>query len=303
MSKKVLVLYYTQSGQLNDIIDQFLIPFNQNTEVSVEKVEIKPINDFPFPWTSDKFFDAMPESVLAITTPLQEFTFKEAKYDLVVFAYQPWFLSLSIPANSIILHPKVQNILMGANVITVIGARNMWLNSQEKLKLILKQAGANLVGNFALVDRQQNQISALTIMHWAFTGKKTSYLGVLPKPGVSDEDIQHAKVFGNIALRYLLSGGWNGLQPELVENGGAEIDSNLMFIEERAGRLFLMWANLVTRGKNRKAWITAYKYYLLVALFIVAPIVLTINFILFRVFFLGVNKRKKTYYASVQYKN
>jgi hypothetical protein len=100
-----------------------------------------------------------------------------------------------------------------------------------------------------------------------------------------------------------MSGNWNGLQPELVQNGGAEIDSNLMFIEERAGRLFLMWANLVTKGKNRKAWITAYKYYLLVALFIVAPIVLTLNFILFRVFFLGVNKRKKTYYASVQYKN
>lgn len=303
MSKKVLVLYYTQSGQLNEIVDQFLIPFNENTEVSVEKLEIKPINDFPFPWTSERFFDAMPESVLAVPTPLQEFTFKEAKYDLVVFAYQPWFLSLSIPANSIILHPKVQNILQGANVITVIGARNMWLNSQEKLKAILKQAGANLVGNFALVDRHQNQVSALTIMHWAFTGNKTRYLGVFPKPGVSDEDIQHSKVFGNIALRYLMIGNWNGLQPELVENGGAEIDSNLMFIEERAGRLFLMWANLVTKGKNRKAWITAYKYYLLVALFVVAPIVLTLNFILFRVFFLGVNKRKKQYYAGVQLKN
>ena len=133
MAKKVLVLYYTQSGQLEEIVDQFVSPFIEGG-ATVEKVNIKPENDFPFPWSGDAFFNAMPESVLGIPLPLMPFSFKELQYDLVVFAYQPWFLSPSIPATSIIKHPQVQKIIANTPVITLIGSRNMWLNAQEKVK-------------------------------------------------------------------------------------------------------------------------------------------------------------------------
>src|SRR5258708_814168 len=103
MSKKILALYYTQSGQLEEIINSFLAPF-ESSAVSVEKLRLKPQKDFDFPWTSDRFFDAMPESVLGIARPLQPFSLKESKYDLIIFAYQPWYLSPSIPATSILLN-------------------------------------------------------------------------------------------------------------------------------------------------------------------------------------------------------
>ena len=171
-----------------------------------------------------------------------------------------------------------------------------------KSKKVLKEAGAKLVGNVALFDRNPNLISAVTIMHWAFNGKKDKYLGIFPKPGISDEDIQHTREFGNIATKFLQAENWDGLQAEMVAKGAVDVKSNLMFIEERAGKLFSIWANLVYGKKSRAFRLLIFKYYLLFALFVVAPIVLTLNFLLFRVFFLRSNAKKKLYYAGVSLK-
>jgi hypothetical protein len=298
MTKKVLVIYYSQSGQLTEVVNSFVAPFSE-ADVSVEIVRVKPKNDFEFPWTSARFFDAMPETVLAKPIPLEPFELKEKSYDLVVFAYQPWYLSLSIPANSILHEPVIKDILKNTPVITLIAARNMWLSSQEKLKKVLKELGASLVGNIALVDKNSNLISAITILYWMMTGKKDSYLGIFPKPGVSNKDISNTKIFGKTVCDHLLKRSWDGMQSTLVNQNAVEVKSNLMFIEERAPRLFSIWANVISKRKNRKAWLVFFKYYLLFALFIVAPVVLMINAVFFRPFFLKSINKKKQYYLGV----
>jgi len=299
MSKKILVLYYSQTGQLTQIVNSFISPFLE-AGLAVEVVRTKPQNDFAFPWTSKRFFDAMPESVLAIPVPMESIALKEEKYDLVVFAYQPWYLSLSIPANSILATEQIKKNLKGTPVVTLIGARNMWLSSQEKLKKILREEGANLVGNIALVDRNQNSVSAITILHWMMNGKKDRYLGIFPKPGISDEDISQAKVFGNTALHFFLKENFQGLQQELVSQNAVEIKADYMIIETLAPRLFLIWANLINKRKNRSAWLVVFKYYLLFALFIIAPIVLTVNAIFFRPFMGKRIQEKKLYYQGLK---
>ena len=299
MGKKILVLYYTQTGQLTEIVNSFITPFTE-AGVFVEVVRARPKNDFAFPWTSERFFDAMPETVLAIPSSMEKIELKEAKYDLVVFAYQPWYLSLSIPANSILATDEVKKVLKDTPVVTLIGARNMWLSSQEKLKKILKELGANLVGNIALVDRNQNSISAITILHWMMNGKKDKYLGIFPKPGVSDEDISNTKVFGKTVLEFLQKGNFERLQQQLANQGAVEIVADYMIIEKLAPRLFLLWANFIIKRKNRAAWLVVYKYYLLFALFIIAPIVLTVNAILFRPFSGKSIREKKLYYQGVK---
>jgi hypothetical protein len=231
---------------------------------------------------------------------LQPFSITQSKYDLVIFAYQPWYLSPSIPANSILMHPKVQAVLKDTPVITLIAARNMWISAQEKVKKVLKNAGAKLVGNIALVDKHANPVSAITILYWMMTGKKDKYLGIFPKPGIADEDILHAQQFGKITAAHLLSSEWDTLQKDLLAAQAVEVKSDLMFIEERAPRLFSIWANIISKRKNRAAWLVIFKYYLLFALFMVAPVVLSINLLFFRIFFLGVNKKKKEYYRGVE---
>ncbi len=297
-AKQVLIIYYSQTGQLAEIVDEFSKPFNTDG-INLEIVRINPVHNFDFPWTSEKFFEAMPESVLYVPVELEDFSFKQDKYDLVVFAYQPWFLSMSIPANSLLSHPKFQKILNGTPVITLIGARNMWINAQEKLKEKLKVLKANLVGNVVLIDRHQNNISAFTILHWMLGGKKDRYLGFFPLPGISAKDIAATSSFGGLVLPYLESGSWAGLQETFIKAGAIEVKDDLMFIEHRGGRLFSIWANLAYKKKNRSTILVLYKYYLLIALFIVAPLVLIVNNLLFKHFFRKQVNRKKQHYLSI----
>jgi hypothetical protein len=298
MEKKILVIYYTQSGQLGQIVDQLTIPF-ETAGISIEKVVVKPAEDFKFPWTAERFFDAMPESVLGIPIVLAPFSLKETSYDLIIFAYQPWYLSPAIPANSILYHPIFQQILKNTPVVTVIGARNMWLQSQEKVKKVLRAAGARLVGNIALVDRNNNTVSGITILYWMLTGKKDRLWGWFPRPGVSDEDINGCSKFGGLVCQHLLNNDWEGLQPALIAENAVLVKPNLMFIEPRATKLFSIWANFIIKRKNRRAWLIVFKYYLLIALFMVAPVVLLINNLLFRPFLSKQVAKKKQYYLEV----
>ena len=75
MQKKVLAIYYSQSGQLEEIIDSFTAPLFE-PGISVEKVRIKPAIDYAFPWTGKRFFEVMPDSVLSIPTVLLPFKLK-----------------------------------------------------------------------------------------------------------------------------------------------------------------------------------------------------------------------------------
>jgi hypothetical protein len=295
MTKKILALYYSQTGQLKEILDNFTAPFIESG-IPVEKVQIKLKKDFAFPWTTPRFFDAMPESVLGIPTELENPELKESKYDLVIFAYSPWFLSPSIPATSALLHPSIKKVLKDTPVITLIGARNMWLNAQEKVKAKLKDAGAKLSGNVVLFNRNNNYVSAVTIFYWMLTGKTDKYLGIFPKPTVSDADISKVKSYGMLALDALKKDDFSALQQSFIQAKAVEVKWDLMFIEGRAGMLFSIWANIIIKKKNRAFWLVLFKYYLLIALFGVAPIVVGINGIIFKPF-LGsrINKKKQHY--------
>ncbi|MEO7174687.1 MAG: hypothetical protein ABIV51_02600 [Saprospiraceae bacterium] len=298
MAKKVLAFYYSQSGQSRQILEQFTAPFKQR-DWDLTICEVKPLSPFPFPWTSDSFFDAMPESVLSVPRPLEANKWPDFKYDLIVISYQPWFLSPSIPIHSLLQDPAFQQVVADTPVVTLIGARNMWLNAQEKVKLRLKEAGANLRGNIALVDRHHNLISVITILYWMMSGKKEKYLNLFPYPGVSDADIENCEKFGEICAEHLSDNRLNDLQNAFIEAGGVDVNTSLMFIEQRAGKLFNIWAKFIVKQKNRRAWLIVYKYYLLFALFIVAPIILLINGLLFQPFLGKAIQRKKSYFQQL----
>ena len=300
MHKKVLAIYYTQSGQLGEIIDNLTAPLVEaGTSVSVEKVQVKLAKDYPFPWTADRFFSVMPDCVLDVPAELEPFELKESAYDLVILGYQAWFLSPSIPFNSLLQHPVLKAILKNTPVITATGARNMWLNAFVRVKKLIRATDAKLVGNIALVDTHPNPVSFVTIFHWMLHGKKDRYLNIFPPPGVSAADIAHTKVFGESVLTHLETGNWNGLQDELDDKKAVVLNYNLMIIESVAGKIFSAWANFISKRKNKSPWLKLFKYYLLIAFFVGAPIVLTIDAIFFRFFSPKRIRAKKQYYLNL----
>ncbi len=280
--KRILVVSYSQSGQLNEIIDNFLKPFES---VTIERVDIIPEKEFVFPWSSTSFFDTMPDTVLEKKINILPFVSQFKVYDLIIFGYQPWFLSPSLPATALLLDPEFLAVLNNTPVVTVIGARNMWINSQKRVVQRINDAGGRIVANIPFIDRHQNLISALSILHWMLTAKKNRKWGILPLPGVSDKDIKNASILGLPVHKALQKGEYNGLQQRILESRLIDIHPSVMFIEMRAKRLFVIWANLIVRKgtneKKRAFWVALYKYYLFVALFFVSPIVLFIyNFLI-----------------------
>jgi hypothetical protein len=299
MTKKVLAIYYSQSGQLGDIIENFTSPLVKAGN-TVEKVCVQPVRPYPFPWTGKSFFEQMPDCVLHVPAELQPFELKENAYDLIILGYQAWFLSPSIPVNSILNHPSLKAVLKNTPVVTITGARNMWISAMEDIKKILKTTEANLAGNIVLVDKHHNFVSFVTTLYWMFTAKKDRYLNIFPIPGVSNADIVNTNIFGTTVEKYLEKGTWESLQNELIEQKAVNVKYNLMFIESKAKRIFGLWARFIIKRKKRTTWLVAFKYYLLIALFIAAPVILTVDAIFFKPFLQGRIKKQKQYYSDVK---
>lgn len=301
--QKILAISFSQTGQLDEIIENFLKPFPPEL---IDRIRYEPEEPFPFPWDIETFFNAMPETVNEEPMPLKPIKFASEKYDLVIFGYQPWFLSPSRPTSSILQLPEFKQVIKDTPVITISGCRNMWLNSQESVKLRLKEAGAQLVGNIPLVDRANNHLSVITIFHWLGGGKKDRKWGIFPLPGVSKEDISSAELFGRIAETAYNEKNYDKLQEKFVELNIIQLPTEIVFIEERAKKIFRVWTSLIKRfgtsPSKRKFLVTAFKYYLLSALFLVAPVLFTLYSVLIRPFSGNVIKRKKDYYCSVDLK-
>lgn len=305
--KKVLVVYYSQSGQLTEIVKNITCSLQQNSDAELTYHHIRPLDDYPFPWTKKEFFDVFPESFLQIPCDLHpiEEEVKNTRYDLVVLAYQVWYLSPSIPINSFLKSKEGKEILKDTPVVTVIGCRNMWFMAQEKVKELLKDAGGILVGNIALVDRHINHISVITIVKWMFSGVKKRYLGVFPKPGVSQEDIDDSVKYGNVILPALLNNNFQDLQGNLLAEGAVKVKPGLVLVDKRANRIFEKWAQFIykkgiERPENRAKWLIMFKYYLIVAIWAIAPIV-NILFLILYLPLLNKIRKEKDYYSSVSF--
>lgn len=295
---KILAINYSQSGQLDEIIENYIAPL---TNCTVDRVKFTTSKKFDFPWTVPTFFDTMPECVNEIPTVINTIEYQHDKYDLILLGYQPWFLSPSIPTTSLLKDSKFIQLVNDTPVITIIGSRNMWLNSQDSVVKMIQDANGKIVGNLPLIDRSSNIFSAASILHWMLTGKKEKKWGIFPMPGVSEADIKGARKYGELLNQNILSTSFDSYQQNLVAADGLSINTNILFIEGRAKTIFKIWANLIlkkeSQGKKRSFWVSFFKYYLIVALFVVSPFVVLIYTLLIRPFTGKAIREKKNKYT------
>lgn len=299
--KNVLVIYYTQSGQLESIARNIAKPFLNSDEINVTFHEIQLEKPFTFPWNKESFFDAFPESFLQIPTALKPVPEEilDIKYDLILFHYQVWYLSPSIPINSFLKSEDGKKLLNNTPVVTISGSRNMWIMAQEKIKVLLRKANAQLVGNVALVDRVGNLISVITIVEWMFSGVKKKYLGIFPLPGVSDKDIQESEKFGEIVFDSFQQKNYADLQPKLVESGAVKISSYLVTVDKTANKIFNKWSNIIYKNqKKRKQLLKVFNVYLFLAIWLISPIVYILHLITYPLKLKKI-KKETQYYQGV----
>jgi hypothetical protein len=238
---RVLVIHFSQTGQLTRAAEAMVAPLTQHPAFEVVWGRLEPATPFPFPWRLLRFFDTFPECVQLDAPPLKSVGFDpDARYDLIILAYTVWFLSPALPVTAF-LQSEAARVLKGKPVITLIACRNMWLSAQETVKGLLAARGARLIDNVVLTDPGPPWSTFVTTPRWMLTGKKDRFLGILPAPGIAEQDIAAAARFGRalIEARHLIQSGAAG--PLLSGLGAVRVNPAYIASERIAHRSFRIW--------------------------------------------------------------
>lgn len=282
---RILVLYYSQTGQLTAAARSMLAPLGTRADVEIVWQSLEPVPPYPFPWTFFTFLDAFPESVHLDPPALRPMAFDpDSRFDLVVLAYQVWFLSPSPPVAGFLKSPAAR-VLRDTPVITLIACRNMWLSAQERVKALLAQAGGRLIDNVVLVDQGPPWATFITTPRWLLTGKKDGFWGVFPPAGVSAADIVEAGRFGRAladSLHLLKSKASASLLHGL---GAVKVNPSYIAGERIAHRSFLIWGRLLRAiGPPghfvRRAVLLVYLVFLVTMILTVVPLSIAIRALL-----------------------
>jgi len=297
--KKILIISYTLSGQITEILNNFLIPFQEHC---IDRVKITPKKEFYFPWNINDFFNVMPECVLEEPIEIVEPKFKYQDYDLIIFGYQPWFLSPSLPSRAIFECHEFQKIIKNKPIVTITGSRNTWILAQESMKNLIHKANGLLIGNIPLIDRSTNLIGAITMLHWLLKGKNTRKWGLFPFPGVDKKEIKDTNQYGRIVHHALITDNYSNVQSKILQLGKIEVSPKTLFMETRGKKIFSLWAKHIkkieVKGKDRMLWVKIFKHYITAALFLLSPIVMIIYALIIRPITFRSLKRKKSIILS-----
>jgi hypothetical protein len=275
--RQILVVHFSQTGQLDRLVRSVCAPLEKAADVQVDYLQLQPAERFPFPWPFLGFFRIFPETVLMRPQPLLPLQVDaDKRYDLVILAYQVWFLSPSLPVTSFLASPEAAKLLKDTPVVTLIGCRNMWLMAQEKVKAKLASLGARLVDNIALTDACGTAASFLATPLWLFTGRQKPYSWV-PRAGIEESEIVAASRFGEAMAQRLSTDSLPVEQPMLKGLGAVRIDEKLIGSEKVGNRSFQLWSRLLSalgpqQSRRRGVGLVVYIVFLLCLIITVVPL-------------------------------
>lgn len=276
--KRVLVVTYSQTGQLSRVVDAFVQPLINDPSAEVVFETIAPETAYPFPWPFIQFFTTFPEAVVMQAPAMKPFgTHANEDFDLVILAYQVWFLSPSLPTTGFLKSEFAERVLKDTPVITLIACRDMWLSAQEKVKKELVRLNAKLIDNVVVVDESGSAMSFLSTPMWMFTGKKGPW-PLVPKAGVSEKDIEGCKRFGDrIVDQFERLNGEPIEQPLLKGLGAVKVKEKTIASELIAHRSFKIWGRILRAigpQDSRSRYIAVHFYigFLVILILTLAPI-------------------------------
>jgi len=274
---RILVLYYSQTGQLTRAARAMLAPLGARRDVEIVWQELRPVTPYPFPWSFFRFLDVFPECVYLDPAPIAPVAFDpDARFDLIVLAYQVWFLSPSPPITAFLQSPAAR-VLKDRPVITLIACRNMWLSAQEKIRALLAARGARLIDNVVLVDQGPPWATFVTTPRWLLTGRQDGFWGVFPPAGVSADAIAAAARFGRALVDALAKPLGDARGSLLHGLRAVKVNPGYIAGEKIAHRSFLLWGRLL-RGVGlpghpaRRALLLLYVVFLVAMILSVLPL-------------------------------
>lgn len=281
--KNVLVVNYSQTGQLAQITAQLVEPLRAAGH-RVHLETLVPETAYPWPWPIVDFVDAFPECVQLDAPPLKPLSIAaDTPFDLVILTYQVWYLSPALPMTAFLHSPAGRQLIHGKPVITLVACRNMWLSAQQTMQHLIGEAGGQLRDHLAFTDQGHPLATFITTPRWVLTGRRDRFLG-LPAAGVAAEEIRQASRFGR-ALADALDRDEEKSGAAMLAGLRAVTVNARLALSERAGqRAFRVWSKLIRAFGKRGQWrrrpiLLIFTLYLITLVLTVVPLSLLLQWL------------------------
>jgi hypothetical protein len=236
--RRAVVYVYSQTGQLREVADALTTPLAARGW-RIRWVDVEPRIAFPFPWPIRRFFGLFPaavdpESVVELAEPRGGFDTQPD--ELVILAYQVWYLAPSLPIRSLLkAHPEA---VRNRRVVSLIACRNMWYSAAIEVSGLLRSAGARSVEVIAATDTRRESTALVTTLRWLMTGKREPFLW-FGRAGVGDAELDRVAGVGRCIAEF-------GRCPQVA----APVAPALAAADLLAGRVFRGWGAVVRSSRR-----------------------------------------------------
>lgn len=242
-TRRAVVFHYSQTGQLTEAVHAFTAPLAA-AGWHIRQVVITPARPYPFPWSIREFFGVFPTSVddrahIELATPESEF--HTAPDELIVLAYQVWYLSPSVPMRTVLnTYPEM---FADREVVSVVACRKMWYSAVLDVDHRLTELGARHLGAAVATDTRPQLITLITTLRWMFGGRRRSR-GPLGRAGIDDRELDRLRECAT---------AWSDPSPAAMERTviGAPVKYPVAGADLMAGRLFRRWGRMIRAAIRR----------------------------------------------------
>jgi hypothetical protein len=185
---RAVVYLYSQTGQLREVADALTAPLVARGW-NIRWIQVEPRVAFPFPWPIHRFFGVFPaavdpEALVELIEPAGGFD--TDREELVILAYQVWYLAPSLPIRSLLkAHPEA---VRNRSVVSLIACRNMWYSAAIEASGLMRSAGARRVEVIAATDTRPQATTLVTTLRWLLTGRREPFLW-FGRAGIGDAEL------------------------------------------------------------------------------------------------------------------
>lgn len=261
--KRILVLFYSQTGQLKEILKKVFSKLASDNHIDYLEIKAPQIT-FPLNWQS--MFDLFPESVLQIPCEIAYDMPDNNQYDAVVLGFQTWFLNLSLPMLAFTQTEDFIKLVENRNVYLLMDCRNSWRNSMNYMERKVISLGGYIKGKYVFGSVGGNFIGSISILHWFFTGNKK--MCFFPEPGVPQTVIDQCSEYG----KYLFS---SKNENQVVKYPINSTHFMPLGIENYALDKFRKWAIYITSdSRYRKRRLVYFRTWLISTIIVISPLVI-----------------------------
>jgi hypothetical protein len=194
--QRILVLSYSQSGDVSRIVDAFTLPLSK-AGVELHRECIQPVASYPYPWRSlRRLFSVFPECFTGPSQGIHPTAFApHESFDLVILAYQVWYLNPSLPVQAF-LRSEHAGVLRNTPVITLCVSRAMWHCASETMKQMLRERGAIHIDNVTVTHQGPPFATFVSVPRALLYGKRDRLWGIFPPAELSSRDLDRAARLG-----------------------------------------------------------------------------------------------------------